>query len=410
MRNVPVGAGRRKHKSSSKSDKNKSDSMNPPGHPQSMATVGQFSPFNKGSNSADAMALTYAAVAAGALKPQPMVISYPPNQNQPTMVPTGPEAASGLSEQNQKHGNAHGQGHHLNPMVVVQDSKQRSRSSRSKKKKQFILADHLDSKSLSSSGVHNLAAAGQMNCNDQQQNQARALQAMLQLNSAQHQAAYQQAANNANNSAVNGNANNGHGAPDFANQQAYQQLLSQNWVQLWQQMYLQSGWSNPNLNPAAAQPVFGIKREGGWPMSAQPRQGSNGANGNGAGARQNTPQTATPQQPQPQNASAENNKQNGNANSGDVADNTANREGGGEQQHPPSVSPANANAIGHSAPPAVVSAGRDGQIPWWYTQMINNFAASQNPARIQNPAAMQRSFNLQAQVQVQETNQEDNQT
>jgi len=338
LRNVPVGAGRRKHKSSSKSDKNKSEGgivVNP--------TAGQFSPYGNKTNNTD-IALTYAAVAA--LKPQSMVISYT-NQSQANLVSPGEVGAMG--DQNQSGG-------------PIQDSggtnKQRNKSRSKKKKKQFVLDNHLNSKSLGSN----------LDTNGNAQDQSRALQAMLQLNSAQHQAAPQ-------------------ALPNFTNQQqAYQQLLSQNWVQLWQQMYLQSGW---NQNPAA-QSVFGIKREGGWPN--QPNQQGVPSPTANAGSRQTTPQAAAPpQQPQqlqqPQHDNG-NNDSNGNANG-----QRQQQQGSGvvdQQQSPAGVTTTSA------------STGRDGQIPWWYAQMVNNFAASQNPA------AMMRSYNLQA-AQVQE-NQEDNQT
>lgn len=285
---MPVGAGRRKHKSSSKSDKSKNDVGGGVGGLVSPGlTQDQFSPgvtWNKNS-----MALTYAAVAA--LKPQQIMVSYPTaaqtaahvQVSQP-MATSGPDgqALSDPSLMHQKTSHHAGAsdgtgGGNAHPSNVVQDrgtNKTRSRS-RNKKKKQFVLANHLES----SQGEKSQGAAGM-----QWQGVPRPVAATLQQ------------------------------------QQAYQQALQ---ALQWQQ--LAAAWAQQQT---AAQTLMGA--------TGPPQQQAN--------------------------------------------------EGSGDQQQQQQQAVAAAAA----------ASAQGASVPWWYTQMVNNLAASQNPS------GMARSFNLQFQEQQQQ--------
>ena len=287
-----MGAGRRKHKSSSKSDKSKNDVGGGVGGLVSPGlTQDQFSPgvtWNKNS-----MALTYAAVAA--LKPQQIMVSYPTaaqtaahvQVSQP-MATSGPDgqALSDPSLMHQKTSHHAGAsdgtgGGNAHPGNVVQDrgtNKTRSRS-RNKKKKQFVLANHLES----SQGEKSQGAAGM-----QWQGVPRPIAATLQQ------------------------------------QQAYQQALQ---ALQWQQ--LAAAWAQQQT---AAQTLMGA--------TGPPQQQAN--------------------------------------------------EGSGDQQQQQQQQQQQAVAA------AAAASAQGASVPWWYTQMVNNLAASQNPS------GMARSFNLQFQEQQQQ--------
>ncbi|QDZ19823.1 Dof-type domain-containing protein [Chloropicon primus] len=316
LRNVPVGAGRRKHKSSAKSEKNRGDAE---GLVVNGSQGQQFSPFHD----KNSMALTYAAVAA--LKPQSLV------------APAATEMLDGKG----------------GASPVAQDgAANRPRSRSRSKKKQFVLANHLDSKGLGAGGDPNGDNASNASAI---QDQGQTLQAMMQWQAMMQAYGVPPAPSSGVQRPV----------PNFTSQ-AYQQLLSQNWAQVWQQAILQQQQQQQqqtvwNSNPAV-QTLLGMKREGWQPVSGDgPAGGAATGQQAGGGAGQQ------------------------------AADGDGANLGGADQQA--SQQQATATAMG----------GVEAQIPWWYTQMVNNFAATQNPS------AMMRSYNLQAQMQTDNHPQENHQ-